>query len=197
MPDTSGNLVRLHAFLGEWVGDEVLHPSPWNATRAQASARVTGALAVDGRVVVRDEARTSTARSERVHAVLGYDPHVGRYVLDRFADVDATSTAAEPARGGWDGETLTFVYDTSVGPLRLQYTVVSPDHHTGTLSYWETERGWQTALAGDYHRQTPDRPVEYRQQADAIARTYRAHGAAPEQAEADAWAIVRRLHGRA
>ena len=197
MPDTSAEYHRLHALAGEWVGDDTLHPSPWNEARGHATTEVVARLAFDGGVIVVDETRARGDGVERVHVVFGFDAHAGRFVLDRFPAPDPAWQPTAPALGGWDGETLTFLQDTPSGALRYQYAFRSPDYYTFTLSYWESPRGWRTALDGTYHRRTPDRPEEYRHQADAIARTYLAHGAPPEQAEQEAWAVVLQLHRRA
>jgi len=201
VPDFSKEYQRLHVFVGTWVGDDTLHAAPWGAVGGRASTVVTARMAVDGRVVVADSLRQGGGGKERTHDVFGYDAHAGHFTLHHFdADPEHDSpesrTGEGPGRGAWDGDTLTFIHETPTGQIRRQYAFHGRDHHVHSVSFWVARRGWRRYLVGTYHRRTADRPEQYRRQADAIARTYMEHGATPEQAEQDAWAIVAKLHRR-
>jgi hypothetical protein len=90
---------------------------------------------------------------------------------------------------------VTFIEEAPVGQLRHQYAFRGWDHIGYALSVW-APHGWLRRLEGTYHRDTPAHPAKYGRQADAIARTYIAHGATPAEAEHEAWAVVMKLHRR-
>ena len=198
MPDASKEYARLHRFVGRWVGDDVLHSSPGGVGRGHADTLLTMRPALDGRVVLGDEMRRRGGCAEITRLVFGYDPRAGHFTLHRSSGAaPLCDCAAAPgctvARGSWDGDSLTFVEEAAEGLLRHRYAFRGTEHHSYELSVW-SPRGWRSHLKGTYHRDSPDHPARYGRQADAIARTYMAHGAAPAEAEHDAWALVMGRH---
>lgn len=111
----------LAAFLGDWTGEEDLAASPWApATTATATLAFRRALA--GVAVVQDYRQRRADGGEFLgHGVFTADPATGEtlwYLFDSSGHPPET-----PARGTWDGDTLTLFKHTARGTARHRLTV--------------------------------------------------------------------------
>jgi Protein of unknown function (DUF1579) len=111
----------LAALVGIWTGDERLTASPWSpATTAVATMEFRGALA--GFAVLQDyRHRRADGQELSGHGVFTADPGSGETLWYHF---DSYGWPPEgPARGGWDGDTLTLVKTTARGTARHVFTL--------------------------------------------------------------------------
>lgn len=54
MPSPTDPHRKLHRIAGNWVGDERMHPPPWDPKGGMAVGRVHNRIALDGYVVIQD-----------------------------------------------------------------------------------------------------------------------------------------------
>jgi hypothetical protein len=141
---------RLHAFVGEWRGEEVLADSRW--MRAGRAVGVVSAAADLGGFYV-----AQTYRQERegvlsfeARGLFGYDAddrHCKLYWFDSLGFVPPA-----PASGVWKGDTLTLVRASFHGAARHMYQFQSADRYSVRIDYaWEGET-WEEVLTGNYQR---------------------------------------------
>lgn len=143
--------VKLHVFDGEWVGDEVMAPSPWGAG-GPAVGRHTGRIVCDGFFVTHDYRREKDgAVTFRGHGVFGYDVTQAQF---SWYWVDSMGTIpAQPAWGTWSGDTLRFTSVSPLGSGRYTYVFDGLDRYDFALeNSFDGGQTWHTFLTGVYRR---------------------------------------------
>ena len=79
MPRPGDAHKKLAALVGDWTGDETLHPSPWDPAGGAAQAQVTNRWVADGFAVVQEyEQRRNGKVTFRGHGVFWFDPDARR-----------------------------------------------------------------------------------------------------------------------
>ncbi|MCB9569726.1 MAG: DUF1579 family protein [Myxococcales bacterium] len=153
MPRPTPHHARLAAFVGEWRGEEILHPSPWAPERKTASGRFSARIGVDGMFLITEyeEAREG-AVFFRGHGVYGYDPHRERYTMFWF---DSMGMSPRPTFGTWEGDTLTFENSHDHGRSRYVYAFEGPDAYTFKIFAAPPEGEWALFMEGRYRRVAP------------------------------------------
>ena len=110
---------RFAALEGDWLGEEVLGPSPGHPEGGPARGRYRFGTAIDGHFLIGDYQQDHGSGVERRgHAVLGWDAAAERYALWWFDSSGAIPSV--PATGSWDGATLTLEVP---GTSRCSFTV--------------------------------------------------------------------------
>jgi hypothetical protein len=150
MPEPSAEQRRLHAFAGTWVGDDTMHPAPWDPQGGRATTTYTGRVALGGLAVVGDDVQERPGFTYLAHKVFGYDPGTGEYTFHLFDSAGQRPDA--PARGAWDGDTVTFTQATPAGHVRYRYTFRGPDRYTFQMALSQDGRDWRPAIDGEYRR---------------------------------------------
>jgi hypothetical protein len=155
MPKPSQEHQRLHALCGEWIGDETLSPSPWGPG-GRAVARVTTRLELDGFYVVQDYVEEKDGRvTFRGHGLFSYDTQAREYCRYWFDSIGFVPDA--PARGAWEGDTLTFRYSSPRGQARYTYRFESDRlHHLRLENSFDGGQKWTTFLEAIYRRVSAD-----------------------------------------
>ena len=119
---------RLHAFAGEWSGEETVFPSRWVAG-GQATARVVARLDLNGFYLIQDTKQFRDGKeSFATHGVFTYDREDRLYKL--FWHDSLGYFAPSPASGGWKANALTLVRGSLRGNARHVYEIV--DDNTTT-----------------------------------------------------------------
>ena len=74
MPRPGAPHEKLNALIGTWIGEETIHPSPWDPQGGQTEARIVNRSALGGFVVEQDyEQRRDGKISFEGRGIFGYD----------------------------------------------------------------------------------------------------------------------------
>jgi Protein of unknown function (DUF1579) len=85
MPRLTDAHRKLERLAGTWVGQEHLHPSPWDPKGGPAVGRIVNRIGLDGFVVIQDYVQERDGKvNYRAHGVFGWDPARPCYVLTWF-----------------------------------------------------------------------------------------------------------------
>jgi hypothetical protein len=154
MPRPTEEHRKLARLAGRWVGEETLSPSPWGPGGA-ATGRFDMRVDVDGFFVIQDYVEEKDGRtSYRGHGIFGWDAEQKCYAWYWVDSIGMVPPA--PARGQWEGDTLTFEH-APVGDQRGRYTTrfVSADEITFSIeNSRDGGKTWQQFMEGRYRRQT-------------------------------------------
>ena len=141
---------RLASLEGDWMGEEVLAPSPWDPAGGPARGRYRFGTAIDGRYLLGDYQQDRGAGvGHRGHAVLGWDAVTDRYAMWWFDS--AGPLPSGPSTGTWVDATLTLELSGPAGASRYAFTVdgeqlrVRVEHAVDGTS-------WARFLDGTYSR---------------------------------------------
>jgi len=141
---------RLHAFAGEWNGEETVFPSRW-VGGGQATARVVARIDLNGFYLIQDTKQFRDGKeSFATHGVFTYDREDRLYKL--FWHDSLGYFAPSPASGGWKGNTLTLVRGSLRGNARHVYEIVDADTYTMKIQFSPDSEGWADVLTGTYRR---------------------------------------------
>lgn len=151
MPQPTDDHRRLARLAGSWTGDEVLHPSPWSPERRRAEGSFEARTSLDGFFLVTDYVETQGgAVTYRGHGVYGCDAKTGEAVMYWFDNMG--SAPAAPARGGWDGDRLTFEAAAEGFRARYVYELRGADAFTFRIDTLRDGAEWSPMMEGTYRR---------------------------------------------
>jgi Protein of unknown function (DUF1579) len=153
MPRPGDAHKKLAALVGEWAGEETLHPSPWDPDGGGAQAQVTNRWVADGFAVVQEyEQRRSGRVTFRGHGVFWFDPVRGEYVMHWW---DSMGGTAGEYRGRFDGDVLMLSAPMPQGGhSRTSWRLTGPDAHTFLMEVSPDGQVWQPAMEGRYRKGT-------------------------------------------
>jgi hypothetical protein len=151
MPKPGDAHKKLSALVGEWAGDETLHPSPWDPTGGAAAARVTNRWIVDGFAVLQEYEQSRNGQvTFRGQGVFWYDPRRDEYVMHWW---DSMGGTAGEYRGRFDGNRLTLGAPMPQGGhSRTSWLLTGPDAHDFVMEVSPDGQVWQPAMQGRYQR---------------------------------------------
>ena len=151
---------RLHRLAGEWLGEEMVYPSPPDRG-GRASAHTIARVELDGFFVVSDyvEEREG-APPYRGHGVYGWDP-VGRsYTMHWFDSLGSVPGDRRP-RPQWSARPddvegteseLTFEQRTHQGYARYVYRFTAVDVYVFRIESSRDGRDYRPFMEGKYKR---------------------------------------------
>jgi hypothetical protein len=150
MPKPGEAHKKLATLVGDWQGDETLHPAPWDAGGA-ATARVSNRWIVDGFAVHQDyEQRRDGQVTFRGHGVIWYDPTRDEYVMHWW---DSMGGSANEYRGRFEGDRLALMAPMPQGGhSRTSWLLTGPDAHDFLMEISPDGESWQPAMEGRYKR---------------------------------------------
>ena len=143
--------LRLHAFAGDWTGEEQLAPSRW-AEGGPATARVSARAELGGFYVEQHYTEEVQGKvSIQVRAVFGWDEEKQQVLVYWF---DSYGFAPQqPGTGQWDGDTLLLTRVSSRGMTRHHYRFENAGCYTMRLeSSFDGGATWQPVMEGRYRR---------------------------------------------
>jgi hypothetical protein len=151
MPKPSDAHRRMEKLVGEWRGDERIHPSPWDSAGGPAVARVSNRLALDGFAVVQDyEQERGGAVSFRGHAVLRWDAEKDEYVFHWF---DSSGMPPTEFRGGFEDDVLTVAHGNEQGHARAVFDLRPEGRYLYRMEVSGDGQTWHPFMEGDYRRE--------------------------------------------
>jgi hypothetical protein len=151
MPKVGPEHQKLRAFAGDWTGEEVVHPSPWDPKGGRATSRIKGRMELDGFFLVEDYVQErSGGMTYKAHGVFGWDAPSKRYTMHWFDSMGMDP--GEPAPGTWEGDTLRFQHEKHMGHIRYTYTFQTPERYTFALEMSREGREWTPFIEGTFTR---------------------------------------------
>jgi hypothetical protein len=150
LPKPGPEQKSLERLAGEWVGEETLHPSPFDPNGGKATSRVRNVMAVGGFALVQDYAQS---RGPGVHfeghGVFRWDGPAGEYSL---AWIDSTGFPPSEFRGKFAGEVLTMVSKNMMGQTRATWTLQGTTGYEYRMDVSPDGQAWAPFLEGTYRR---------------------------------------------
>jgi hypothetical protein len=151
MPKPTQEHHRLARLAGRWVGEETLHPSPWDPKGGKAKGRMRARMALGGFHLIMDYEQERDGRMTfEGHGVLGWDPRGKCYALHWF-DSSGIEHGA-PSLGSWEGPTLSVQHETTDAGHSRQVYEIDEDEYRFKLQHSADGREWKTFLEGNYRR---------------------------------------------
>ena len=151
MPKPDEHHERLKALVGEWTGEETLHPMPWQPDKVAVTSRISSRLDLDGFFLITDHQQTRDGRvSYRGHGIFGWDSRKQRYTMHWF-DVMGVDPGP-PSMGTWEGNKLCFQHQHHMGHSRYTYEFEGEGPYTFTLEVSQDGESWSPFLTGRYRR---------------------------------------------
>ena len=123
-------------------------PSPWSPEPQERTGRIESHVMEGFFVVSNYEQRAGDDVSFRGHGVYSWDPAAEEYVMYWF---DSMGGAGGVARGGIEGNQLTFENTSPAGHHRYQYTF-DGDAMLFTMAMSPDGSDWQVLMEGRYQR---------------------------------------------
>lgn len=151
MPKLLDEHRKLKAFAGTWVGEEKIHPSPWDAKGGSATSRFQTRVDLDGFFVTADYVQERGGQaSYRGHGVFGYDPQQKVYTMHWF-DSMGSGTPARVA-GNWEGSRLTFEGKNPMGHFRYIYQFEGESRIAFSIENSQDGKSWSPFLESKFTR---------------------------------------------
>ena len=153
MPKPSDEHLKLHRLAGQWEGKEILSPSPWGPG-GEALGRYQGRVDLEGFFVIQDYVEEKEGKIVfRGHGIFGFDATDKKYT---WYWVDSMgSVPAQPSRGEWIGDTLTFESTFPQGRGRYTYRFEGADtYHFRLENSFDGGQSWTKLMEGTYHRKS-------------------------------------------
>ncbi len=149
MPKPGKFHAKLAAFVGEWAGDETVHPTPWDPAGGAAKGVTKSRIDCDGFAVVQDYTQKRGGKvSYRGHGVLGYDTNEKRY-LWHWSD-SMGGVPGDVIRGDWKGNKLSFQHVSPHGHSRYVYTFNKDGSLGFTIENSQDGTQWMPFITAKY-----------------------------------------------
>ena len=149
MPKPGAAHARLHALVGQWGGEERLHPAPWDLAGGSATAFINNRLALDGFTVIQEYEQYRDGKPTfSGHGVFWWDEDAHQYVMTWF---DSVSGTPADFRGGFDGHVLQLVNERSQGGFsRCTFDHGMPGEYVFMLEVSNDGVAWAPSMEGAY-----------------------------------------------
>jgi hypothetical protein len=151
MPKPNEHHGKLQALAGNWTGEELIHPSPWDPRGGAATSRVDSRLDLDGFFLISDYVEERAGQVVyRGHGVYGWDPSQMCYTMHWFDSMGSGTPA--PSLGRWDGNRLVFENRTPTGHSRYSYVFEGQGRYIFRIENSQDGREWKPIMEGRYTR---------------------------------------------
>jgi hypothetical protein len=151
MPRPGEPHAQLRALVGEWHGDEVVHPAPWDPAGGPAKARVTNTLVLGGFAVVQEYQQfRNGAPNFSGHGLFWWDGTKNEHVMTWADSMRGTPTEY---RGGFQDGVLRLTSPMPGGGVsRCSFDCTAGGRYVFTLEVSPDGATWMPALQGTYAR---------------------------------------------
>lgn len=151
MPDPEACRVALERILGDWEGQETLHPAPYNPLGGTAVGHSRNRLVLDGFAVIEDYEHLPRGQvSYRRHSVTSYDSSEKEYLRYQW---DSMGNSASAFRGRFDGDVLTMTYEEPGLTARQVMDYSDPERLVVLMQVSRQGTPFETILEAEYLRQ--------------------------------------------
>ncbi|MBI1744991.1 MAG: DUF1579 family protein [Acidobacteria bacterium] len=152
MPKLQDQHRKLHVLAGSWLGEETLYPSPWDSNGGHALGKFNARIDLDGFFVITDYVEERGGQvTYRGHGVYGWDGGQNCYLSYWFDSMGGGY--AEPARGRWEGNVLTFESRNPMGYSRYRYQFETDVYYIFRIEMSQDGVKWAPFMEGNYFRQ--------------------------------------------
>lgn len=152
MPKPTEAHRRLEKLVGLWIGEEKIHPSPFDPVGGTALARVENRRALEGFAVVQDyEQERNGMVAFRGHGVIRWDVPQQCYEMYWF---DSVGMAPSVFRGGFEGEALTLTSKNEQGHSRAVFDLGVKDKYVFHMEVSPDGKQWFPFMEGHYARKS-------------------------------------------
>lgn len=150
MPQPTEFHKKLTAMVGEWKGEETLHPNAWSPEGSKTTSKLVARLAFGGFFVVSDymQYRDGQVTFEG-HGIYGYDTFQNKFTMHWFDSMGVDPGG--PAMGVWEGNRLVFQSSHPLGHGRYTYEF-SPERYTFRLENSKDGQNWCNFMDGVYRK---------------------------------------------
>ena len=149
MPKPTKAHKKLDALLGDWTGDEVMHPSPWDPHGGKAKGKYTVRAIAGGFGLAQDyEQKCGGKVTFTGHGVLGYDQQQQCYLWhwsDSMGGVPCTAT-----RGQWLGKQIVWQNQNPMGHSRYTHTFLRGGRLRFTIETSADGVQWAPMMEAEY-----------------------------------------------
>jgi hypothetical protein len=143
---------KLNALIGTWIGEETIHPSPWDPQGGKTEARIVNRSALGGFVVEQDyEQRRDGQLSFEGRGIFGYDAGEQDYQLFWF---DSMGLPPNHYRGTFEGTTLVLGTRSPRGHSRVTFELTSRSTYEFRMEVSVDGHSWKTFIEGRYRRKS-------------------------------------------
>lgn len=149
MPRPNKFHAKLEVLVGDWSGDETIHPTPWDPQGGKAKGRYRVRAGLGGFGVIQDYEQRRNGQPNYVgHGVLGYDAAARRYVWHWSDSMGGVTDAI--SHGAWKGNVLSFEHGGEQGHGRYAYTFFRDGSIGFTIHHSSDGKRWLPFLEGRY-----------------------------------------------
>jgi len=150
MPKPGDGHHKPEKLVGNWTGEEKLHPSPWDPKGGVAQARVNNRLALDGFAVIQDyEQSRNGSVTFAGHGVFSFNPGNGIYSMHWW---DTMGFPPNDFTGKFDGDVLTLTHKSPQGSNRAVFDLSEKGTYTFRMEVSQDGNQWQPFMEGKYRR---------------------------------------------
>lgn len=149
MPRPGAAHAQLAKLVGEWTGDEKLHPSPWDPQGGTAVGKVSNRLALDGFALVQDYQQLRGGQVTFAgHGVFWFDPEKSITTLHWW---DTMGGALNVFTGRFTGDELVMDTVGPMGHLRCRFSVRGVTYQF-TMEVSPDGKQWFPSMEGSYRK---------------------------------------------
>lgn len=144
---------KLEKFVGEWEGEETMHPSPWLPEGGKAKGRYSIKLDLDGFwLVFTYQQKMNKKITYKARGIVGYDTTKKQYTMNWFEN---HGSGAYPSTGTLERNKLTVEHEDERGKHRYSFAMAKPDvlKFVGEMSH-DGGQSWSTWMDGKYTRKS-------------------------------------------
>jgi hypothetical protein len=150
MPQLTPGHEKFERMAGRWIGEETMHPSPWDPAGGTATGETSSRVALGGFALIIDYTQTRDgAVTFTGHGVWTFDAKRDLYVLHWF---DSIGGPPEIFEGRPEGEVLTVSHGGPGMHARLTYNMENPDVQLNSMEMSQDGVDWKTLFDGRYTR---------------------------------------------
>lgn len=140
---------KLEAFVGEWTGAEIMHPSPWDPQGGKSTGTYHCRVVCDGFAVVQEyEQKRDGVVCFRGHGVFGYDAQQNCYLwhwTDSMGGMPCSVT-----KGQWVGDTIVWENESPMGKARYTHTFLADGRCYFKIEASQDGAMWALMMEGTY-----------------------------------------------
>ncbi len=151
MPKPTDAHNKLQRLVGNWKGEETLHPSPWDPKGGPATGKVNNRISLDGFVVIQDyEQVRNGIPTFKGHGVISYNAYQKCYCMHWF---DSMGTPPNEFKGNFDNNVLTMTNQNPMGHSRAIMDFSKDGAYHFKMEMSQDGKQWQTFMDGNYSRE--------------------------------------------
>ena len=149
MPKPGPAHQQLAKLAGHWVGQEKMHPSPWDPNGGMATGQVKNTLALDGFCVFQDYEQVRDGKTS--FRGLGIFSWNAMKQCNELAWADSMGGMVQIFAGKWDGDVLRMTSDGPMGTTRCSFDVAGGGYKF-KMDVSPDGKAWTTFMEGTYKK---------------------------------------------